>query len=108
MSDVISALRDLFARQDSIDSSSAFSGQLNNLRSGAVDFSRFRGKVDTRPGKIIMTGHSFGSATVLEVLKDREVKHMFERGICLDPVSLTVPFAATCVSMLTTVLVCSG
>lgn len=88
VSNAVAALRQLFGTSSASSSSSnGFEGSLQNLRPASVDLQQARGAVDTDDGQIIMAGHSFGSATALQVLRDPGEKATFGKGICLDPVS---------------------
>ena len=56
-----------------------------------LDWDRWRGKLQT-DRDVIMAGHSFGSATTIEAIKNESLRKVFSKGICLDPVSRTKPY----------------
>lgn len=62
----------------------------DNVRSklqSQFDWTPWHGAVDAS-NNVIMTGHSFGSATAIECVRDADLIRVFSKCILLDPVSI--------------------
>lgn len=80
-------VREVSAVLEALDAISS-GKEVENFRASLqpdFDWRSWRNRLDLQD--VVMAGHSFGSATTINVLKEHGLKERFSSGICLDPVS---------------------